>query len=86
MRRRWTTAAWAAPMLKPAIVIGTVALVDRLAHLAGFEPCLLTTLADSLSGLTGLSDGDCFGLLILLAAYSVFQIVRAVFGLAAHYR
>ncbi|SPE38346.1 exported hypothetical protein [Candidatus Sulfopaludibacter sp. SbA3] len=86
MQMRWTKAAGTALMVKPAILIGTVALVGRLAHSAGFEPCLLTTLADSLSGLTGLSGSDCFGLLIVVLIYSAFRVARSVFELAAHTR
>jgi len=85
MRRKGTKAGWAARLLKPALLIGTVAVADRLLHLLGFEPCLLNSLADSLSGITGFSDRDCFSLLLLLAVYGTFAVSRAVIGvLAAH--
>jgi hypothetical protein len=83
MRRKWTMAGSAVLLLKPAILIGTVAAVDRLAHLLGFEPCLLRSLADSFSRITGLSGEDCFALLILLGMYTTFEVTRAVAGVLA---
>ena len=86
MRKRCSNAACMALLLKPAILVGTVAVADRLMHAAGFEPCILTTLADSLSGLTGLSDTDCTGLLLMAAVFGAFQLMRALFGLVSAYR
>ena len=64
-------------------VLGSVALIDRMQHMAGIEPCFLTRLADSLSGLTGIPDEYCVTLLIMLVAYAMFQLSRGILGLVA---
>ena len=85
MKKRFTKAAWTALLLKPVLLIGIFTLADRMTHLLGFQTCLLTSLADSLAGFTGLSDTDCVGLLVTLAAVIAFQVGRAFFGLVAAY-
>ena len=82
MRKMLAATAFMILLLKPEILLAPIALVDALAHSAGFQPCLLTALADALSGLTGLSTAVCFGALVLLGAYVagrlVFSLVAAM--------
>jgi hypothetical protein len=77
--RRQSMAGWAIAG-KATFLIGTVVAADHVAHWLGFEPCILNTLADSLSRMTGLPDGYCFGLLVLFAVYASLEIMRGVAG------
>jgi hypothetical protein len=81
MRRGWKSSIWGSLLVKPALVVGLVMLVDRLQHMVGIEPCFLNKLSASLSGLTGISDEHCFALLIVLALYSAYEVTRSILGL-----
>lgn len=79
MRRASNSAGWAI-LGKLVFLIATVVAADQLAHAMGFEPCILNSLADLLARATGLSDGQCFGLLLLAGTYISFEITRAIAG------
>ena len=85
MIRKSKRRGWALRLLKPLLFIALVAGADHLAHWLGYQ-CLLTSLANSLSPLIGLSESNCFALLICLAAYAAFAVGRAVAGLLTAYR
>jgi len=83
MQRNSNSAGWAL-LGKLVFLIATIVAADQLAHCMGFEPCILSSLADLLARATGLSDAECFGLLLLAGVYISFEITRALAGVFRH--
>ena len=73
MSKTSITTTAAALLIKPAMILGGLALINHAAGWAGLEPQFVESAADSLSEVTGLPHGDCAALVIVVGVLALYR-------------